>query len=222
MCALARGWGAGDVGDVEGATWHHDLRCIAWTWAWATWAPRTGISARRRRLDVFPSVYSFHPYPAPVTHMLCADSSQPSGRVQQPSVVFPTLPLPVLVTLPMCSPCMFTMSCPARARMPGIVLCLACLLMLGLPCLLPLPLPCSLCHALATRDFYFLVISFLFVSPFCGSTKRIGPFVLPQKGRTVPSLFLFFFSLSADFRSIVLRPPPGAISVDRASSGFSI
>ena len=113
----------------------------------------------------------------------------------------------------MCSPCMFTMSCPARARMPGIVLCLACLLMLGLPCLLPLPLPCSLCHALATREFYFLVISFLFVSPFCGRTKRIGPFVLPHKGRTVPSLFLFY--PSADFRSLVLRPPTGAISVDR-------
>ena len=44
----------------------------------------------------------------------------------------------------------------------------------------------------------FSVISFLFVLPFCGSTNRVGPFVLPQKGRTVPSLFLFF--LSADFR----------------------
>ena len=42
--------------------------------------------------------------------------------------------------------------------------------------------------------------------------------MLPQKGRPVPSLFLFY--LSADFRSRVLRPPPGAISVDRASSGF--
>jgi len=96
-----------------------------------------------------------------------------------------------------------------------------------LPCLLaharpalPPPSPSPLLIVSCSRDtrILFLVISFLFVSPFCGSTKRLGPFVLPQKGRPVPSLFLFY--LSADFRSLVLRPPPGAISVDRASSGF--
>ena len=96
-----------------------------------------------------------------------------------------------------------------------------------MPCLLaharpalPPPSPSPLLIVSCSRDtrILFLVISFLFVSPFCGSTKRIGPFVLPQKGRTVPSLFLFY--LSADFRSLVLRPPTGAISVDRASSGF--
>ena len=65
-----------------------------------------------------------------------------------------------------------------------------------------LPLPCSfLCHV--AREFYFQQISFPFVLPFCGSTQRVGPFVLPQKGQTVPSLFLFF--LSTDFLSLVLR-----------------
>ena len=96
-----------------------------------------------------------------------------------------------------------------------------------MPCLLaharpalPPPSPSPLLIVSCSHDtrILFLVISFLFVSPFCGSTKRIGPFVLPQKGRTVPSLFLFY--LSADFRSLVLLPPTGAISVDRASSGF--
>jgi len=72
-----------------------------------------------------------------------------------------------------------------------------------LPCLLaharpalPPPSPSPLLIVSCSRDtrILFLVISFPFVSPFCGSTKRIGPFVLPQKGRTVPSLFLFFIS----------------------------
>ena len=72
-----------------------------------------------------------------------------------------------------------------------------------MPCLLaharpalPPPSPSPLLIVSCSRDtrILFLVISFPFVSPFCGSTKRIGPFVLPQKGRTVPSLFLFFIS----------------------------
>ena len=68
-----------------------------------------------------------------------------------------------------------------------------------------LPLPCSfLCHV--AREFYFQQISFPFVLPFCGSTKRVGPFVLPQKGRTVPSLFLPL--LSQIFGT--LEPPTGA------------
>ena len=54
------------------------------------------------------------------------------------------------------------------------------------------PCPFS-CRARDTRNAIF-VISFLFVLPFRGSTKRVGLFVLPQKGRPVPSLFLFFFS----------------------------
>ena len=78
-----------------------------------------------------------------------------------------------------------------------------------------LPLPCSfLCHV--AREFYFQQISFPFVLPFCGSTKRVGPFVLPQKGRPVPSLFLFF--LSQIFGS--LKPPAGAIFGERVSSAF--
>ena len=72
-----------------------------------------------------------------------------------------------------------------------------------MPCLLaharpalPPPSPSPLLIVSCSRDtrILFLVISFPFVSPFCGSTKRLGPFVLPQKGRTVPSLFLFFIS----------------------------
>ena len=67
---------------------------------------------------------------------------------------------------------------------------------LNLRTALPPPSPSPLLIVSCSRDtrILFLVISFLFVSPFCGSTKRIGPFVLPQKGRTVPSLFLFFIS----------------------------
>ena len=92
---------------------------------------------------------------------------------------------------------------------------LPCLLMLGLPCLLPFPLPCSLlCHARV--HILFSEISFLFVIPFCGSTKRVGPFVLPQKGRTVPSLFLLL--LSQIFGS--LETPTGAIFGERGYSGF--
>ena len=73
-------------------------------------------------------------------------SFQPALRpglptVQQPSVVFPELPLPVLVQLPMCSPCMFNLSYSARARMPGIVLCLALLAHAGPAGHPPLPSP---------------------------------------------------------------------------------
>ena len=52
--------------------------------------------------------------------------------------------------------------------------------------------------------------------PFCGSTQRVGPFVLPQKGRTVPSLRLS--SLPQIFGG--LEPPAGAIFGERVSSGF--
>jgi hypothetical protein len=110
---------------------------------------------------------------------------------------------------------MFTLSCPARARMPGIV-SLPCPAFSCSACLASsLPLTCSfLCYV--ARAFYFQKISFLFVLPFCRSTKWLGPFVLPQKGRTVPSLLLS--SLPQIFGS--LEPPAGAIFGERVSSGF--
>ena len=150
--------------------------------------------------------------------MLCAASSQPSslgGCSCDKTCGFPrTLPLPVLVW-PLCFPCMFTLSCPARARMPGIV-SLPCPAFSCSACLASsLPLTCSfLCYV--ARAFYFQKISFLFVLPFCRSTKWLGPFVLPQKGRTVPSLLLS--SLPQIFGS--LEPPAGAIFGERVSSAF--
>ena len=137
--------------------------------------------------------------------------------MQQTSVVFPEL-CPCLC---LCGPCASPACSPCLALLvlgcQELFFALPCLLMLGLPCLLSSLSPAHvLCHV--AREFYFQKISFLFVLPFCGCTKRVGPFVLPQKGRPVPSLFLFY--PSADFRSLVLRPPTGAISVERVSSGF--
>ena len=96
------------------------------------------------------------------------------------------------------------------------VLCLA-LLAHAWPALHP-PSPSPLlivCQVLETRVL-FSEISFRFVLPFCGSTKRVGPFVLPQKGRPVPSLFLLL--LSQIFGS--LETPTGAIFGERVSSAF--
>ena len=134
--------------------------------------------------------------------MLCAASSQPSslgGCSCDKTCGFPrTLPLPVLVW-PLCFPCMFTLSCPARARMPGIVLCLAVPAHAG-PAMSPSPPSAPAhCHVeLETREMQFskhekcnFRHNFSFRSTFCGSTKRVGPFVLPQKGRPTPSLFFF-------------------------------
>jgi hypothetical protein len=85
-----------------------------------------------------------------------------------------------------------------------------------LPCLLPFPLPSSfLCHDRDTRVL-FSVLSFHFLLPFCGSTKRVRPFVLPQKGRTVPSLFLLF--LSTDSRGKTASKL--ASSASRGTVGF--
>ena len=84
------------------------------------------------------------------------------------------------------------------------------------------PCPFS-CRARDTRNAIF-VISFLFVLPFRGSTTRVGLFVLPQKGRPVPSLFLFF--LSTEFQSSKLASSPSrelwASSISEAfqHSGF--
>ena len=104
--------------------------------------------------------------------------------------------------------------------MPGIVLCLA-LLAHAWPALHP-PSPSPLlivCQVLETRVL-FSEINFRFVLPFCGSTKRVGPFVLPQKGRTVPSLFLFFPLRRFSVARAGMEPPTGSIFGDLFSSGF--
>jgi hypothetical protein len=61
--------------------------------------------------------------------------------------------------------------------------CCACSYWAGhesFPSLRPCPFSC---RARDTRNAIF-VITFLFVLPFRGSTKRVGLFVLPRKGRT--------------------------------------
>jgi hypothetical protein len=91
---------------------------------------------------------------------------------------------------PACSPCLALLVLGCQE----LFLCLALLA----PARPALPCPFSLCHVHCCVLMFTRVlvsdISFLFVLPFCGSTKRVGPFVLPQKGRTVSSLFLLFLS----------------------------
>jgi hypothetical protein len=95
------GGGAGDVGDVDRAAGQHELRGASRGHGdLVTTQGHLSTPPSPRR---FPSVYPLHTYPAPVTHMRSADSSQPSGlgrRLCSKAVVFPALPLPVLVNLP--------------------------------------------------------------------------------------------------------------------------
>ena len=221
-CQLQQGTdgarGPGDAVGAVGATFHV-ATCAHWHGVGAratraTWKARPGnMTSGGPRMDMsnvgathdhlgIPSSPRRLPLGVSLPSLPCSRDSHALSRfqpalwpglpaVQQTSGFPRTLPLPVFVW-PMCFHCMFTLSCPARARMPGIVLCLA-LLAHAWPALPP-PSPSPLlivCQVLETRVL-FSEINFRFVLPFCGSTKRVGPFVLPQKGRPVPSLFLFF------------------------------
>jgi hypothetical protein len=152
------------------------------------------ISARSRRLDVsarcIPSIPTLLP-------LLTCSEQPPASRPAWPAGRAATLWFSQhsALALPVCFPCMFTLSCPARARLPGIVLCLA-LLAPARPALCPQSPSPLLILVSSSRDtrVLFSELSFRFLIPFCGSTKRVGPFVLPQKGRPVPSLFLSLLS----------------------------
>ena len=94
-----------------------------------------------------------------------------------------------------CAPCMFCPCCHARARMPGIVLCLFCSLTLDLPCALPLAF-------LIPTGLTFVSISVFFQPPFLSCLFVVPPKVLSswryhQKAALFPPFFLL--SLSPDF-----------------------